>query len=87
MKTYADGIRDAIELVKTLDKNSPEYIVDRLRDYESAFEQGHPRKVPRLTKRQERMLSDFEKHFTLDAITKAYDIKENPGDSRNEEQN
>lgn len=37
MKTYQDGIRDAIELLKVLRGNSTEYIIDRLQDYEDAY--------------------------------------------------
>jgi len=39
MKTYNDGIRDAIDLLKVLKGNSIEYIIDRLQDYEYAHNQ------------------------------------------------
>ena len=33
MKTYKDGIQDAIDLLKVLKGNSIDYIIDRLQDY------------------------------------------------------
>jgi hypothetical protein len=43
MKTYQDGIRDAIDLLKVLKGNSTEYIIDRLQDYEYAYMQEQSR--------------------------------------------
>jgi hypothetical protein len=36
MKTYRDGIQDAIDLLKILSENSIDYIIDRLQDYQYA---------------------------------------------------
>jgi hypothetical protein len=36
MKTYQDGIQDAIDLLKILSENSIDYIIDRLQDYQYA---------------------------------------------------
>jgi len=40
-KTYNDGIEDSIELLKTLSGNSIDYIIDRLQDYQYAYEKKH----------------------------------------------
>jgi hypothetical protein len=36
MKTYQDGIQDAIDLLRVLSENSTDYIIDRLTDYQYA---------------------------------------------------
>ena len=38
MKTYADGIRDAIALLQDCKENSIEWLIDRLGDYKYAYE-------------------------------------------------
>jgi hypothetical protein len=43
MKTYNDGIQDAIDLLKTLRGNSIDYIIDRLQDYQYANDQKEPK--------------------------------------------
>lgn len=38
MKTYRDGVQDAIDLIKVLSENSTDYIIDRLQDYQYAYD-------------------------------------------------
>jgi hypothetical protein len=41
MKTYKDGIQDAIWLMKALRENSIDYIIDRLQDYDDKKRCAH----------------------------------------------
>lgn len=37
MKTYEDGIQDAIDLLEDCGENSIEWLIDRLSDYQHAY--------------------------------------------------
>ena len=38
MKTYRDGVEDAIALIKDCEGCSTEWLIDRLRDYQEAYD-------------------------------------------------